>query len=99
VGIRNLQLDDFFLLFGTAWYTLLCVAFNEMLGGAGSNLMTDADIAALTPSIKADRIEGSKWVFVSEHAMLMTIWSMKAAMLILYARIMYVYCSSSEEVY
>lgn len=58
-----------------------------MLRGAGSNLMTDEDIAALTPAIAAQRVEGSKWVFVSEHAMLLTIWSMKAAMLVLYARI------------
>ena len=59
-----------------------------MLEGAGSNLMTDEEVAALTPETTAQRITGSKWVFVSEHAMLLTIWSMKAAMLILYARIM-----------
>lgn len=49
--------------------------------------MTPEEEAALTPAIIADRIRGSKWVFVSEHAMLLTIWSMKAAMLILYVRI------------
>lgn len=50
--------------------------------------MTDKEILQLTPAIKAERVKGSKWVFVSEHAMLLTIWSMKAAMLVLYARIM-----------
>ena len=68
---------------------MLCVSFNQMLEGAGSNLMTPEETAALTPEIKEQRITGSKWVFVSEHAMLLTIWSMKAAMLVLYARIMY----------
>lgn len=58
-----------------------------MLRGAGSNLMTDEEVAALTPEITAERMKGSKWVFVTEHAMLLTIWSMKAAMLVLYARI------------
>lgn len=67
---------------------MLCVAFNQILEGAGSNLMTDEEIAALTPEIKAQRVLGSKWVFVTEHAMLLTVWSMKAAMLVLYARIM-----------
>lgn len=49
--------------------------------------MTDEEVAQLTPQIIAQRVKGSKWVFVSEHAMLLTIWSMKAAMLVLYARI------------
>jgi len=49
--------------------------------------MTDEEVAQLTPAITAQRVNGSKWVFVSEHAMLLTIWSMKAAMLVLYARV------------
>lgn len=81
---------------------MLCVAFNQMLEGAGSNLMTPEETAALTPEIKEQRVTGSKWVFVSEHAMLLTIWSMKAAMLVLYARIMYddqvlLYCSCTDK--
>lgn len=86
-SVKNLQLDDCFVVFGLVAYTLLCIAFNEMLKGAGSNLMTPEDIATLTPEISTERVKGSKWVFVSEHAMLLTIWSMKAAMLVLYARI------------
>lgn len=58
-----------------------------MLVGGGSNLLSEEEIEALTPESTAARVEGSKWVFVSEHAMLLTIWSMKAAMLVLYARI------------
>jgi hypothetical protein len=85
--MAGLQMDDYFVAFGGAWYTILCVAFNQMLTGGGSNLLTDDEIATLTPESIEARIEGSKWVFVSEHAMLLTIWSMKAAMLCLYARI------------
>ena len=58
-----------------------------MVTGDGSNLLTPEEIEALTPDSIKSRIQGSKWVFVSEHAMLLTIWSMKAAMLALYARI------------
>ncbi|KAF3482273.1 uncharacterized protein GIQ15_05032 [Arthroderma uncinatum] len=50
--------------------------------------MDEEDIRNLTPEIKAERIKGSKWVFVSEHAFVMTIWSLKACMIILYRRIM-----------
>ena len=87
VGIKRLELDDAFILWGLFWYTILCVAFNQIATGAGSNLMTPEEEAALTPKSTAERVRGSKWVFVSEHAMLLTIWSMKAAMLVLYARV------------
>jgi hypothetical protein len=70
---------------GLIWYTLLCVALNQIAAGGGSNLITDEELAALTPEGLADRIKGSKWVFVSEHSMMLTVWSMKACMLILYA--------------
>jgi hypothetical protein len=51
--------------------------------------MTPDDIAALTPAIYQERVRGSKWVFVSEHAFVLTIWSFKACMLVIYARITY----------
>ena len=87
VGIRHLEIDDALIAFGFIWYTILCVAFNELLKGPGSNLMTPEEAASLTPTIKEGRIKGSKWVFVTEHAELLTIWSMKAAVLVLYAKI------------
>lgn len=80
------------MMFGMIWYTILCVALNEVASGGGSNLMTDADIASLTPSIYAERVRGSKWVFVSEHAFILAIWSCKCCMLIIYSRITYVAC-------
>ncbi|KIX97402.1 uncharacterized protein Z520_06854 [Fonsecaea multimorphosa CBS 102226] len=87
VGVKHLEIDDALIAFGFVAYTILVVAFNEMLKGPGSNLMTPEEEAALTPELKAGRIRGSKWVFVSEHAELLTIWSMKAAMLVLYAKL------------
>lgn len=85
-----MQIDDYLVIFGAAWYTVLCVAFNQMLHGAGSNLMTPEEVEALTPEITRERVLGSKWVFVTEHAMLLTIWSMKVALLLLYTRLTYV---------
>lgn len=87
LGIRNLQADDYVMVFAVVWYTILCVALNEVASGGGSNLMTEEDIKNLTPESHAERVRGSKWVFVSEHAMVLTIWSLKACMLIIYARI------------
>lgn len=62
------------MAFGGAWYTLLVVSFNQMVTGDGSNLLTEEEIELLTPESIESRIAGSKWVFVSEHAMLLTIW-------------------------
>ncbi|CRG89344.1 hypothetical protein PISL3812_06380 [Talaromyces islandicus] len=87
LGINNLQKDDFIMMFGVIWYTILCVALNEVASGGGSNLMTAEDKANMTPSIHAERVRGSKWVFVSEHAFILTVWSFKSCMLVIYARI------------
>ncbi|PWY88723.1 UbiD family decarboxylase [Aspergillus sclerotioniger CBS 115572] len=87
LGYQNLQSDDYLMLFSVVWYTLLCVALNEVASIGGSNLMDESDIEKLTPEIKADRIRGSKWVFVSEHSFLLAIYGMKACMLVIYARI------------
>ncbi|GFF59185.1 hypothetical protein IFM51744_09827 [Aspergillus udagawae] len=87
LGVRNLQVDDYLMLFAVLWYTLLCVALNEVASGGGSNLMTDEDKANLTPVTYAERVRGSKWVFVSEHSFILAIWAMKACMLVIYSRI------------
>lgn len=85
--LKGLETDDYLMLSALVWYTLLCVSLNQVASGGGSNLMTEEDIANLTPQTKAERIRGSKWVFVSEHAMVITIWTLKACMLIIYSRI------------
>lgn len=72
---------------GLIWYTVLCIALNKIASGGGSNLISPEELAALTAETKAERVAGSKWVFISEHAMNLTIWSMKISMLILYAGI------------
>lgn len=75
------------MMFGVLWYTILCVALNEVASGGGSNLMTAEDIRTMTPAIHAERERGSKWVFVSEHSFVLSVWSFKACMLVIYARI------------
>lgn len=86
-GIRQLKLDDYVMLNGFFWYTMLCISLNRIASGGGSNLITDEELALLTQEEKEDRIAGSKWVFVSEHCILLAIWSMKVCMLILYTGI------------
>lgn len=80
------------MMFAMVWYTMLCVALNRVAAGGGSNLMTEYDIKHLTPEIKAERVRGSKWVYVSEHSFLLNTWALKSCMLIIYSRITYVSC-------
>ncbi|EPS25489.1 hypothetical protein POX_c03872 [Penicillium oxalicum] len=87
LGIRQLQIDDYMMLFAVFWYTVLSVALNSVATGGGSNLLTPEDLVAMTETERADRVRGSKWVFVSEHAFILCIWSLKACMLVIYSRI------------
>ncbi|KAJ5131455.1 uncharacterized protein N7515_007494 [Penicillium bovifimosum] len=87
LGLRNLQVDDYLMLFAVVWYTLLCIALNQVASGGGSNLLTDEDKANLTEENIEERVKGSKWVFVSEHSFILCVWSLKACMLVIYSRI------------
>lgn len=71
----------------TIWFTLLSIAVNQVIAGGGSNLLTDEEILALTPKTKSERVSGSKWVYVSEYMMVLTIWTLKCCMLTIYGRI------------
>lgn len=78
------------MLFAVVWYTILCVALNQVASGGGSNLMTEEDKLNLTDAIITERVSGSKWVFVSEHSFILCVWGLKSCMLVIYGRITYV---------
>ena len=87
LGVSRLQVDDYLMLNAAVWYTVLVTAANQIISGGGSNFMTPEEQAALTPAIIKDRESGSKWVLVSEQAMIITIWSCKLCMLFIYYRL------------
>jgi hypothetical protein len=49
--------------------------------------MTAEEITALTPQTREDRITGSKWVLVSEEVMVLSVWTCKSGMLLIYRRL------------
>ena len=51
--------------------------------------MSEEDIASLTPETQRMRVAGSKWVLVSEQSMVLTIWSCKVCMIMIYRRLTY----------
>ncbi|KAL8978182.1 MAG: hypothetical protein Q9177_006470, partial [Variospora cf. flavescens] len=86
-GFTKLQTDDWLVFNLIFWYTLLVVSLNKIFFSGGSNFMTEEEEAALTPEITAQRVVGSKWVLVSEEAMVLTVWTCKLCMLFLYRHI------------
>ena len=90
LGITKLQADDYLMVHAVLWYTVLVIAVNKTIFGGGSNFMTAEEEAALTPATIRERTKGSKWVVVSEQAMILTIWSFKLCMLFIYSRLTYV---------
>jgi hypothetical protein len=68
-------------------YTVLIVCLNIIADGGGSNLYPPGLENTFTPQDIEDRIYGSKVVVVSEQAMLNLIYTIKACMLIMYARL------------
>ena len=86
-GLSGLKVDDYVVAIGFIAYTLLAVSLNKVAGYGGSNYMTPDQIAALTPETTKKRVLGSKWAFIMTHFMLVTVWSMKCCMIILYLRI------------
>ena len=87
LGIAKIQADDYLMVNAAIWYTLLAVSINKIIFGGGSNFMTREEEAALTAETIRARVAGSKWVFVSEQAMILTIWSLKLCMLFIYRRL------------
>ena len=66
------------------------MAVNEIIFGGGSNFIPPGEYPQLTQADVDARIAGSKWVLASEEAMVMTIWTCKVCMLLIYQRLTYV---------
>ncbi|CAM1501310.1 Fc.00g104720.m01.CDS01 [Cosmosporella sp. VM-42] len=66
--------------------TVLMIGMN-IVSHTSSNLIDPNDHTELTPDSIKDRIFGSKMVLVVEQMQLLTIWTMKACLLIMYNRL------------
>ena len=69
--------------------TVLIVSIN-IIANTNSNLIDPSHPASLTPDDIEQRIFGSKMVLVTEQMQLITIWLVKACLLLMYHRLTYV---------
>ncbi|CAJ2509533.1 Uu.00g145590.m01.CDS01 [Anthostomella pinea] len=85
-SFKKLQIDDALMFGAMATDTVLMVAIN-IISHTSSNLIDPNDHAALTKENIAERAFGSKMVVVAEQMQILTIWLVKACLLLMYARL------------
>lgn len=86
-SVKRFQADDYVMLFAIATYTALIVTIN-IVANADTNLLPPGfDVNSLTATDKAHREYGSKLVLVVEQCQILTTWSIKVCMLIMYLRL------------
>ncbi|KAF2727496.1 hypothetical protein EJ04DRAFT_505628 [Polyplosphaeria fusca] len=83
---RFLQIDDFLVIPAMMTLTIL-MAILHIIIHTNSNLIPPGmDVSTLTPDEVAERVYGSKLTIVVEQMQILTIWLLKACLLIMYSR-------------
>ncbi|KAK7970327.1 hypothetical protein PG988_009400 [Apiospora saccharicola] len=85
-SFRKLQVDDGLMIVAMVTDTILIAAIN-IVAVTSSNLIDPSDPAPLASATIAEREYGSKMVLVVEQMQIVTIWLMKACLLIMYSRL------------
>ncbi|RKK75287.1 hypothetical protein BFJ69_g7877 [Fusarium oxysporum] len=85
-SIKKWQIDDFLMICAMGPSTVAMVGLT-IITHAGSNLLNPVSHVALTPEDINKRNHGSKWVVTVEQMQILTIWTMKSCLLIMYNRI------------
>ncbi|KAF1352592.1 hypothetical protein BDV97DRAFT_280858, partial [Delphinella strobiligena] len=86
-SVKRFQADDYVMLFAVCTYTALIVTINIVSNDTTNLLPSGFDVSSLPASEKSQRVYGSKLTIVVEQCQILTIWSIKACMLIMYARL------------
>ncbi|KAF1809103.1 hypothetical protein P152DRAFT_367814, partial [Eremomyces bilateralis CBS 781.70] len=86
-SVWKLKIDDWIMLFAVATYTTLIITMN-IVATENSNLLPPGfDISALTQDEVRRRQYGSKMVLVVEQMQILTIWTLKTTLLVMYYRL------------
>ncbi|KAF7543324.1 hypothetical protein G7Z17_g10828 [Cylindrodendrum hubeiense] len=87
VAVRiGMRVDDYLMLLTIVTYTILLVVV-KVLTYTPTNLINPDDKIVLTPETIKDRQYGSKLVIVTEQMQMITIWGVKACLLVMYSRL------------
>ncbi|KAI1429077.1 hypothetical protein F5Y12DRAFT_590650 [Xylaria sp. FL1777] len=83
---KKFQSDDFLMFIAVATDAVLLISMN-ILATKKSNLIDPDHPPTLTPQDIEERVYGSKLVLVTEQMQIVTIWLVKACLLIIYSRL------------
>ncbi|KAH6976685.1 hypothetical protein EDB80DRAFT_594023 [Ilyonectria destructans] len=85
-SIKKWQADDLLMMCAMATVTVAMVGMT-IISRTSSNLINPAYHVVLTPENIKERAFGSKWVVTVEQMQILTIWTMKTCLLIMYNRL------------
>ncbi|EXU98679.1 hypothetical protein X797_008153 [Metarhizium robertsii] len=85
-SVKKLKLDDFLMVMAMCTDTVLIIATN-MIATTNSNLIDPNHPASLSPEDIRQRQFGSKMVLLAEQMQCVTIWLVKACLLLMYHRL------------
>ncbi|KAJ9663617.1 hypothetical protein H2201_005578 [Coniosporium apollinis] len=84
---KKLQVDDWVMIFALITYTTMIVSINIVADYNSNLLPPDFDMSTLTNEDIDEREYGSKMILVVEQCQIVTIWAVKACLLIMYYRL------------
>ncbi|KAI8718098.1 hypothetical protein NCS52_00887800 [Fusarium sp. LHS14.1] len=85
-SIKKLQVEDYLMLFAMITDTVLMVGMS-IVSKTSSNLIDPNDKHVMSQAEIDERVHGSKWVLVVEQMQIITIWTMKYCLLLMYNRL------------
>ncbi|KAH7259888.1 hypothetical protein FSOLCH5_009743 [Fusarium solani] len=85
-SIKKLQVEDYLMLFAMITDTVLMVGMS-IVSRTSSNLIDPNDKHVMSQAEIDERVRGSKWVLVVEQMQIITIWTMKYCLLLMYNRL------------
>ncbi|KAH6888166.1 hypothetical protein B0T10DRAFT_489692 [Thelonectria olida] len=85
-SIKGMLVDDYLMFFAMLAYTALLIVV-KILTYTPTNLINPADHIVLTDESIRKRQYGSKLVIITEQAQMLTLWAIKACLLVMYSRL------------
>ncbi|KAM0206267.1 hypothetical protein ACHAPQ_007684 [Fusarium lateritium] len=85
-SIKKMEVEDYLMLLAMLTDTILMVGMS-IISQTSSNLIDPNEKVILDAAEITTRIYGSKWVVVVEQMQILTIWLMKACLLLMYNRL------------
>jgi hypothetical protein len=86
-SFRKYEADDYIMMVALCFYTTLIASINIVRDSSSNLLPPGFDVNSLTKQDVRERQYGSKMVLVVEQCQCVTIWLVKACLLVLYLRL------------